>query len=306
MTSVLVTGAGGYIGQRITRRLAEHGVAVRALVRTPVPWPDGVDEMVGDLVLQPDLARAAAVGVDTVVHLAGANEVAAAEDPEGSMAATVLAAERVAASGVSRIIYLSTIHVYGAGLREGAVISEASEAAPIHPYAAARLACEHALARSGVPSLIFRLTNGVGAPSRPEVQRWSLVANELCREGATSGRLTLRTSGVQWRDFVALADVESIVQTLVEPSAFQPGLCNLGSGHSVTVRDLARLIADSFEAHGSPRPALHAPDAPADRPGPYRVDVQHLASLGVRADTPLRSAIDETVQFCIAHRTALT
>jgi UDP-glucose 4-epimerase len=240
------------------------------------------------------------------VHLAGANEVAAADDPAGSTAATVLAAERIAASGAPRIIYLSTIHVYGAGLSEGAVISEASTVAPAHPYAAARLACEHVFAQSGVPTLIFRLTNGVGAPSRPDVQRWSLVANELCREGALSGQLTLRTSGVQWRDFVALSDVESIVRKLVDPAAFLPGLCNLGSGHSVTVRNLAHMIQDSFEAQSLPRPELHAPEPPAEIPGPYRVDVSHLATLGVAAETPLRTAIDETVQFCIAQRHALS
>jgi UDP-glucose 4-epimerase len=305
MTSVLVTGAGGYIGQRITRRLAHSGVPVRALVRTSVPWPAGVDEVVGDLVLETDLARRAAMGVDTVVHLAGANEVAAAEDPEGSLTATVTAAERIAASGAPRIIYLSTIHVYGAALREGAVIDEATPVAPAHPYAAARLACEEVFRSSGVPSLIFRLTNGVGAPSLPDVARWSLVANELCREGATSGRLTLRTPGVQWRDFVALADVESIVHTLVAPSAFHHGLFNLGSGHSVTIRDLAAVVQDSFVDFGESRPELVAPPPPPDPPGPYTVDVRHLSSLGVAASTPLRQAIDETVRFCLDHREAL-
>jgi UDP-glucose 4-epimerase len=305
MTSVLVTGAGGYIGQRITRRLVATGVPVRALVRTPVQWPAGVDEVVGDLALNPDLARTAGGDVDTVIHLAGTNEADSADDPAQALAATVLAAERVAECGASRIIYLSTIHVYGDALAPGALVSEETPPAPRQPYAAARLACEEVFASCGLPTLVFRLTNGVGAPSRPEIRRWSLVANQLCREGAVTGRLTLRSPGVQWRDFIALEDVESGLAAMVSAESFVAGTYNFGSGHSVTIRDLAGIIQQSFVGLGEPEPALVAPRVPAEVPGPYTVDITRLRQLGVAVGTPLRRAVDETVRFCLDHRAAL-
>jgi UDP-glucose 4-epimerase len=301
VTTVLVTGAGGYIGQRLVARLVDEGVGVRALVRRPVPWPEGVDEVVGDLVDDAGVAAKAVAGADLVVHLAGANEAAMGSDPDRAIASTIAAAEQVIAASPQRVIYLSTIHVYGDALHDGAVVDESTHAVPLHPYAAARLACEEVFERSGVPTLRFRLTNGVGAPRRPDVRRWSLVANELCREGALSGRMTLRTSGAQWRDFIALRDVESIVVALIDRS-FESGLFNLGSGHSVTVRSLTGLIADSFESVGEPRPELVAPPLPDEVPGAYRVDVSHLAELGLAVTTPLGDAVDETVRFCLTHR----
>jgi UDP-glucose 4-epimerase len=303
VTSVLVTGAGGYIGRRITRRLAAEGFGVRALVRTPLAWPDGVEQLVGDLTAPRGLAEEAVAGMDAVIHLAGANEVAMATDPTGASAATLSAAQRIADSGIGRIIYLSTIHVYGAAMAPDAVIREDTPPSPVHPYAQIRLDCEGIFTRSSAAASIFRLTNGVGAPAAPEVQRWSLVANELCREGALYGRLTLRSSGVQWRDFVALTDVESVL--LAQVAHGDVGLYNLGSGVSRTVRSLAAMIQDSFESFGCPRPELVAPDAPAESPAAYHVNIDRLSQLGIGPPTPLRAAVDETVSFCLDHRELL-
>ena len=306
MTSVLVTGAGGYIGQRLTHQLAADGVAVRALVRAPLQWPAGIEQVVGDLVVQPGLAQEIARGVDVVIHLAGANEIATALEPGTAVSDTITAAERVASSGAERVIYLSTVHVYGDALTPGALVGEDTAPSPTHPYAVARLACEKVFTHSGLSALVFRVTNGVGPPWRPDVPRWSLVANDLCREGATTGRLTLRTPGVQWRDFIALRDIESALSALVRSSSFRAGIYNLGSGRSVTIRDLAGIVQDSFVGLGEPRPDLVAPAPPPDPPGPYHVDITALELLGIRPQTPLRTAVDETVRFCLAHRARLT
>jgi UDP-glucose 4-epimerase len=306
MTTVLVTGAGGYIGGRLSNRLVADGYEVRALVRAPLSWPTGIEQVIGDLVTQPELAKVIAQGVDVVIHLAGANEVDAAQDPERVMTNTVDAARRVAEAGIPRIMYLSTVHVYGTALSPGVVVTEETAPEPVHPYAQARLACEQIFEAAPAEALIFRLTNGVGAPSRPEVRRWSLVANELCREAATAGRLTLRTPGVQWRDFIALHDVESLLSSVARAGSLPVGTYNLGTGRSMTILQLAALIQDAFESLGRPRPELEAPPAPADPPGPYRVDVSKLGDLGVRPQTALSDAIAETARFCVAHRSELT
>jgi UDP-glucose 4-epimerase len=186
----------------------------------------------------------------------------------------------------------------------GALLTEDTTPEPRHPYAIARLTSEHQLASSVPQPVIFRLTNSVGAPVSPAVDRWSLVANDLCRQGATTGRLELRTSGTQWRDFVSLTDVCTILAAAagVTSKATEPlpsGTYNLGSGRSWTVRQLARLVQDGLEAATGHRPPLTAPDAEPDPPGPYAVSTDRLDRTGWKVTTPLERAVEETLMFCL-------
>ncbi|MHB1536517.1 MAG: NAD-dependent epimerase/dehydratase family protein [Acidimicrobiales bacterium] len=301
MTTALVTGAGGYVGGRLCRELAAHDVKVRALVHEHRDWLDPAEQIVGDLFLEPDLARDAAVGADVVFHLAGANEVKAELDPDAALAETIVAARRVAACTTARTVYLSTVHVYGAALQPGAQVTEDTPLQPRHPYAIARLAGEHLFASLAAEPVLIRLTNAVGAPVEPRVDRWSLVANELCREAATVGTMTLRSDGSQWRDFVALSDVVTVLAELARPGRLRPGTYNLGYGRCHTVRTLAELVAEAFVALGRPRPTLVAPAPAAESVAPYQIRVDRLRASIPCPATSLAEAIGETARFCIAH-----
>jgi UDP-glucose 4-epimerase len=306
---VLVTGAGGYIGGVLVGTLDSAGWDVLAMGRDPAPHL-AVDHIAADLAAGDGAVAAACEGAEAVVHLAGENEVVTAREPAAALARTVAATQNLvgeaAAAGVKRLVYLSTVHVYGERMTEGAVLTEDLRPEPRSPYAIARLASEHVAA--ALPgAVVLRLTNSVGAPAAATIDRWTLVANDLCRQGAVTGRLELRSSGTQWRDFVALRDVCRIVAEACRSGegALPPGTYNLGLGEPMTVRDLAGLAQDAFERRTGTRPELRAPEPGPTRPEPYRVSVDRLARHELRAETSVADAVDETVGFCIEHREIL-
>jgi UDP-glucose 4-epimerase len=309
---VLLTGAGGYVGSRLAAALKPSpDVEVRALVRKPIGYVEADDQAVVDLLGDGSGLIEACRDVDTIVHLASHNEVVSAAEPERTLSETLIATRRVAAAavecGVRRIVYLSTVHAYGARMVPGAELAEDVAPAPRSDYAIARVASEYLLAAEApdVELVVFRLTNSVGAPTDPDVQRWTLVTNDLSRQAALTGTMRLLSSGAQWRDFIALSDVCNIVGAALQPGALAPGTYNLASGRSRTVRQLAVMVQDAFEAEGAPRPALEAPDLPPDPPGPYHVSTVKLAAQGLSAPVPLEEAVAEVVRFCLDHRDQL-
>jgi len=293
------------------RSLLADGQSVRGLVRGRVPWLQ-VPQLDCDLctIDHGELADACA-GADAIVHLAGEDEVLAARDPSAALRSTVVATERVAEAariaGVRRLVYLSTVHVYGARMTPGMTLTEDLRPEPRSAYAISRLACEHVAAGLAVDAydlVVLRVTNSVGAPVHPRVDRWSLVTNDLARQGAVAGRLALQSAGTQWRDFVALDDVCAAIMAAcrIDGAVVAPGTYNFGSGSPATVLSMAHSVQDAFEQRTGRRPALDAPPPPPDSPDPYRVSIDRITGAGVRPAMSLPDAVSETVGFCLDHR----
>lgn len=305
MTTVAITGAGGYVGGRLLDEFAATGVTVLPVVGTARPWlptNQRVADLTGDLA---DLV-AAFEGAEAVVHLAGANEVTFASDPDSALSTTIVAGRHVGEAahraGVVRTVFLSTVHVYGAAMAPGAVLDEHTLPAPTAAYAVARLAVEHMLAAVCDELVVLRLTNAVGAPADDRVDRWSLVANDLCRQATEDGVLRLRSSGLQWRDFCALSDACRWIARSCDPYAVRSGTYNAGSGQPTTVLDLAITVQRrAQERLGRPVP-LQVPEYSGLAPLPYRVDVTSAQAVGLTCQRSLDDAVEETLTFCATER----
>src|SRR4051812_5631400 len=104
----LLTGATGYVGGRLLRRLEQSGAAVRALCRNPEALRGRVapsTQLVQGDLLQPASLGTAFSGVDTAYYLVHSmNTGPDFEARESEAAANFSAAAREA--GVRRIVYL--------------------------------------------------------------------------------------------------------------------------------------------------------------------------------------------------------
>jgi uncharacterized protein YbjT (DUF2867 family) len=107
MTTELVTGATGYIGQRLIERLSAEGRNVRALARDPARVDDrpGVEVMAGDLLSGDGLERALE-GCSTAYYLVHSMEVGADGFESRDRAAARNFARAAQTAGVERAVYL--------------------------------------------------------------------------------------------------------------------------------------------------------------------------------------------------------
>ena len=172
--TVVVTGAGGFIGRALVAHFGAAGRPFRASVRRreSAPAPKAGFHAVDDLASAPDAdLDAILAGASAVVHLAGRAHVQreVARDPAAAYAsANVVATERLARAairaGVRRFVFASTVKVNGETSAPWRPFRPDDPPDPRDAYAQSKLAAEEALVRACA-----------GTPMAPIVLRLPLV-----------------------------------------------------------------------------------------------------------------------------------
>lgn len=183
----LVTGASGFLGRSIMRRLREDGIAVRALVRQGRSVDGLADEVIEGDICDDAAVAAAVAGMDWVVHAAA--RVTTSGSWEAFAEANVRATRRIIrvahAAGAKCIVHISSLSVYAVPF-DGVTITEASayegEGDARGYYSRSKLAADRAAldaVRSGAPVIVLRPGLLYGPGRRPPLARQSIDAWSL-------------------------------------------------------------------------------------------------------------------------------
>ena len=312
MKGILITGGFGYVGGRLAQHLTRAAVGPVVLgSRRPTSPPDWLPTA---SVVETRWQSAEALleickGVEAVVHLAGMNAQDCIADPvralEVNGVATARLLQAAVAAGVRRFVHVSTAHVYGSPLSGS--ISERSATTSLHPYATSHRAGEDVVRfmheRGDIEGIVIRVSNSFGAPVHQHANCWMLVVNDLCRQAVSTGQMTLRSSGIQRRDFITLTDLCQAVTHLLslEAPLLGDGLYNVGGAWAPTIIEIAERVATCCQRVLGYTPQLTRPQVQV-QDASYALDfrLDKLSATGFKLMRGVDSEIIGALEFCLA------
>lgn len=233
--NILVTGAFGYVGSRLTPHLLGLGHRVRALdclLYTPAgldalkadarfpEWKNRFDFVEGDI-REPSVVEKAVEGIDTIIHLA-----AISNDPTGDIDEVLTRQVNFDAigmmlglakdAGAKRFINASSSSVFG--IKQDPDVTERLEPEPLTYYSKYKMLSEWlviAAASDTFCTVNIRPATICGYSPR---QRFDLTVNKLTADAVRKKLITVH-GGQQRRPNVGMTDMITLYGQLVEAPA---------------------------------------------------------------------------------------
>lgn len=261
MKTAVVTGAGGFIGWHLTRRLKSEGYFVRGVdIKHPEFAPSEADDFQLLDLRVPEYAERAVNGMEEVYALAanmggmGWIQNHHAEILRDNTAISLNTLEAAYQAGAERYFYASSVCIYPQHLQDGINAPHISErdAIPADPMDAygweklhTEILCDHYARDFGMITRVARFHNCYGTYGTYTGERAKAPA-ALCRKIATAvltgnHEIEIWGDGLQIREFVYVDDLVNGVRMLMDSDYDKP--LNIGTGELVSINALAHIIA---------------------------------------------------------------
>jgi NAD dependent epimerase/dehydratase len=314
--SVLVTGAGGFIGGHLVARLVQEGARVRAFVRYnsrnergTLDWLDpelirDVEVVLGDL-RDVESVEQAANGTETIFHLAAQiaipySFVNPRDFFETNALGTLNVAQAARRAGATRVVHTSTSEVYGTA--RTVPITEEHPIEPQSPYAASKVAADKLMdawhRTYELPVTVLRPFNTYGPHQSARAVIPTIISQALAGGPVRLGSLHPR------RDLTYVADTVSGFLAAAESDAAIGRTLQLGTGYDVSIGDIVDMVG---EVLGRRLEVEHDPS----RVRPAQSEVERLISdpalarelTGWEPQYDLREGLAQTIEWIESNTT---
>lgn len=313
--TVVVTGAGGFIGSHVVERLVRDGARVRAMLRYTSRGQRGcLDSIPEDVLAQTeitlgdvrdfDAVREIVRGADAVFHLAALIGIPYSyAHPQEVIDTNIIGTSNVLLAAkelgtLERIVLTSTSEVYGSALR--IPMDEEHPLQAQSPYSATKIAGDAlgvSFQRSfGLPVVIVRPFNAYGPRQSARAVIPTIITQAVAGLSLKLG--TLETT----RDFTFVEDTARGFVQIGGADAALGEVVNAGSGEEVSIREIVervgRIVGRELVVEG---------DAQRSRPAASEVSRLHsdsskaLRLAGWRAETSLDDGLRATTEWIGAH-----
>lgn len=253
--AVVVTGAGGWLGQNLVRTLVHQGVRVRAFVHDPSAAASlgvlgrGIETVVGDLRDPVALDRLFDHLADVTVHHAAAvihPRRSTRELFDVNVGGTELLLDRARRAGVRRLVHVSSNSPFGVNPTPDDRFTEESPPDPYLGYGRSKLEAEQVVVRAcergDVPTVVVRAPWFYG-PFQPERQtRWF--------QAVRRGRFPLVGDGENRRSMVYTDNLVQGMLRAAQASGVDGRAYWIADAEPYRMRDVLATVRDAMVAEG--------------------------------------------------------
>ena len=316
MNKVLITGACGYLGARLSKFLAETGYRVTAFDSFDPSmysqWTSLMDEVIiGDIREETTISDLADKQFDVVIHLISLDHHKSESNTNFVSSINIMPTwnllDKLTKAGLKKFIYFSTIHVYGNLPKE--IITEDQKPKPVNTYGLTHLlsenVCNYYNDKTETECINVRLSNSYGSPVFSENNCWWLVINDLCKTTLEQSEIKLLSDGSPQRDFIHIFDICKAIEILIEAKdSFNQNIFHLASGETLTILELAFIVREVFKDRYLKEINISLPNNSISKnPNKYKnlkffmVDITRIKEYGFQPTIDLTTGINSIFKY---------